>query len=123
MWDFELNQTSYKLYAISNYRNGKSTWNEFFNDIKLFNTIYRLMSIKESKHTSINPILNNIIKLSNVFRKESFGRLLLILAPVELRSNIKTILIYLHRLPESIPEFNIDEITVNKELEMELEKL
>lgn len=123
MWDFELNQTSYKLYAISNYCNGKSTWNEFFNDMKLFNTVYRLMSIKESKNSSINPILNNIIKLSNVFKKESFGRLLLILSPIELRSNIKTILIYLHRLPKSIPEFNIDEIPINKELEKELSNL
>lgn len=123
MWNFELNQTACKLYAISNYKNGKSTWNEFFNDMKIFNTVYRLLSAKDVKNVSINPILNDIIKLGNIFEKQAFGRLLLIQSPEELRSNVKTILFFLHRLPMNLPEFSLDDIPLNEELLKELNSL
>lgn len=123
MWNFPLNQISYKLYAIAHYKNGKSTWNEFFLDMKLLQSIYRLVQAHQEKHIYLNNIINAIIRLGNVFNKESLGRLLLVQSPEELRSDIKTILYFIHRLPENIPEYDLDSIEYNQKLIDELNKL
>lgn len=122
MWNFPLNQVSYKLYAIAHYRNGNGTWNDFFLDMKLMQSVFRLVSA-DNKQKHINTILNYIIRLGNVFQSDSLGRLLLILSPVEHRMDIKTFLVFLSRLPDSIPEFNIDEIPINHELAKKLQSL
>lgn len=123
MWNFPLNPTSYKLYAISHYRDGKGTWNEFFLDIKLLSSVYRLIRAHHEKRTYLNQILNVVIRLGNVFQHESLGRLLLAMAPLELRSDIKTILFFLSRLPDSIPEFDLQLVPIDDTLIEELKRI
>lgn len=123
MWNFPLNPTSYKLYAISNYRDGKSTWNEFFLDMKLMTSVYRLIAAHKEKRTYLNQILNAIIRLGNVFHKESLGRLLLVSSPDEIRSDVKTILFFLSRLPNSIPEYDLNMVQFDADLIEELQKI
>ena len=123
MWNFPLNPTSYKLYAISHYSNGKGTWNEFFIDMKLLSSVYRLIAANKEKPSSINTVVNTVIRLGNVFHKESLGRLMLAGSPDELRPEVKTILFYISRLPESIPEFDLRMIPMNKELAKQMQNL
>ena len=123
MWNFPLNPTSYKLYAIANYSNGKGTWNEFFIDMKLLQSVYRLIAANKEKPSYINTVVNTVIRLGNVFHKESLGRLLLAGSPDDLRSEIKTILFYISRLPNDIPEFDLRLIPFNKELAEQIRNL
>lgn len=123
MWDFSLTQQSYKLYAISHYKNGKGYWNEFFADMKVLQSVPKLLANRVEKRQKCTYSLNTIIKLGNVFRKDSLGRLLFIITPEELHSDLKTILLFISRLPEHIPEYNIDDYGINYELYDELENL
>lgn len=123
MWNFPLNPTSYKLYAIANYRNGKGTWNEFFVDMKLLQSVYRLVAANKEKPNYINTVVNTVIRLGNVFHKESLGRLLLAGSPDDLRPEIKTILFFLSRLPKNIPEFDLRMIPINENLAEQLRNL
>ena len=123
MWDFSLTQQSYKLYAISHYKNGKGYWNEFFADIKVLQSVPKLLINRVEKRQRCTQALNTIIKLGNVFQKEALGRLLFILTPEELHSDLKTILLFISRLPEAIPEYDISEYGINPSLYDELEKL
>lgn len=123
MWNFPLNPTSCKIYAIANYRDGKGTWNEFFLDMKLLSSVYRLLHAHKEKRTYLNQVLNAIIRLGNVFQHESLGRLLLAMAPIELRSDVKTILYFLSRLPDNIPEFDLQMVPFDENLIDELKNI
>jgi hypothetical protein len=123
MWDFSLTQQSYKLYAIAHYKNGKGYWNEFFADMKVLQSVPKLLANRIEKRQRCTQALNTIIKLGNVFKNESLGRLLFIITPEELHSDLKTILLFISRLPERIPEINIEDYGINYALYDELEKL
>ena len=123
MWNFILTQQSYKLYAIAHYKNGRGYWNEFFSDIKLLQSVPKMLSNRVEKHQKCTHVLNTIIRLGNVFRNESLGRLLLIITPEEYISDLKTILLFTSRLPESIPEIDINKYQINNELYDELNHL
>lgn len=123
MWDFSLTQQSYKLYAIAHYKNGRGYWNEFFSDMKVLQSVPKMLHNRVEKEQKVTHVLNTILKLGNVFAHESLGRLLIILTPEEYLSDLKTILIFISRLPDSIPECDIHSIEINKSLYDELEKL
>lgn len=123
MWDFPLNQISIKLYAIAHYSNGNGTWNEFFSSIKNCNIIYRLISTSYEKEISINSIINSIIKLGNMFQGKALGRILLVQSPKNLRSDIKTYLHFLSRLPNEIPEYDLSDVPLNDTLLKKLMRL
>jgi hypothetical protein len=123
MWNFSLTQQSYKLYAIAHYKNGKGYWNEFFLDMKVLQSVPKMLVNRVEKSQRVTHVLNTIIKLGNVFRNDSLGRLLLILTPEEYISDLKTILMFISRLPESIPELNLEDYEINRELFLELEHL
>lgn len=123
MWDFSLTQQSYKLYAIAHYKNGRGYWNEFFADMKVLQSVPKLLANRIEKRQRCTQVLNTIIKLGNVFKNESLGRLLFIITPEELHSDLKTILLFISRLPESIPEINIEDYGINYTLYDELENL
>lgn len=123
MWNFSLSQQTYKLYAIANYKNGKGYWNEFFSDIKTLQNIPKILSNRVEKNQPCTHALNAIIKLGNVFKNESLSRLLFIVTPQEYISDLKTILLFISRLPKNIPELNINEISINESLYNELKKL
>ena len=123
MWDFSLSQQSYKLYAIAHYKNGRGYWNEFFSDMKVLQSVPKMLSNRVEKKQRCSHVLNTIIRLGNVFQNEALGRLLFILTPPEYISDLKTILLFISRLPERIPELNIDDYEINQTLYDELEKL
>jgi hypothetical protein len=123
MWDFSLSQQSYKLYAIAHYKNGRGYWNEFFSDMKILQSVPKMLSNRVEKKQRCSHVLNTIIRLGNVFQNEALGRLLLILTPPEYISDLKTILLFISRLPDSIPELSIDDYEINQTLYDELEKL
>ena len=123
MWNFSLTQQSYKLYAIAHYKNGKGYWNEFFLDMKVLQSVPKMLANRVEKSQRVTHVLNTIIKLGNVFRNDSLGRLLLILTPEEYISDLKTILMFISRLPENIPEINLEDYGINQGLLFELENL
>lgn len=123
MWNFSLTANSYKLYAIAHYKNGKSYWNEFFMDLKMLHSVPKLLAHRVEKQQKVTGVLNTIIRLGNSFGKDSLGRLLLVLTPLEYLSDLKTILLYISRMPETIPELDVSEIAINIELYKELENL
>ena len=123
MWDFSLSQQSYKLYAIAHYKNGRGYWNEFFSDMKILQSVPKMLSNRVEKKQRCSHVLNTIIRLGNVFQNEALGRLLFILTPPEYISDLKTILLFISRLPDSIPELSIDDYEINQTLYDELEKL
>lgn len=123
MWDFSLTQQSYKLYAISHYKNGRGYWNEFFLDMKVLQSVPKLLACRIERHQSCSQALNTIIKLGNVFRNESLARLLFVITPPEYISDLKTILLFISRLPERIPEIPLEDYEINKELYAELDNL
>jgi hypothetical protein len=123
MWDFSLTQQSYKLYAIAHYKNGRGYWNEFFSDMKVLQSVPKMLSNRVEKKQRCSQVLNTIIRLGNVFQNEALGRLLFILTPTEYISDLKTILLFISRLPDRIPELNIDDYEINQKLYDELERL
>lgn len=123
MWDFSLTQQSYKLYAIAHYKNGRGYWNEFFSDMKTLQSVPKILSNRVEKKQKCSHSLNTIIKLGNVFRNESLGRLLFIITPEEYISDLKTILLFISRLPDKIPEVNLNDYDINYDLYKELERL
>lgn len=107
------------LYAAWKYNNSTGTWTDYFSDMKLLNKL--LKNISEIEKSNLRSILNGFIYFSNIFRDESLSRILFFLAENEKEACIiKTILYFLYRLPDDIPEKNINEISIDSEL---LEKL
>lgn len=123
MWDFPLTQQSYKLYAIANYKHGRAYWNEFFLDMKVLQSIPKLLASRVERRQRCTQSLNTIIKLGNVFENDALGRLLFVITPEEYISDLKTILLFISRLPESIPEINLEDYGINYELYEELDSL
>ena len=112
-----------KLYAIAHYKNGRGYWNEFFSDMKVLQSVPKMLSNRVEKKQRCSQVLNTIIRLGNVFQNEALGRLLFILTPTEYISDLKTILLFISRLPDRIPELNIDDYEINQKLYDELERL
>ena len=114
-----LTKETYMLYAAWKYNNSTGTWTDYFSDMKLLNKL--LKNISEIEKSNLRSILNGFIYFSNIFRDESLSRILFFLAENEKEACIiKTILYFLYRLPDDIPEKNINEISIDSEL---LEKL
>ena len=91
--------------------------------MKLLQSVYRLVAANKEKPNYINTVVNTVIRLGNVFHKESLGRLLLAGSPDDLRPEIKTILFFLSRLPKNIPEFDLRMIPMNENLAEQLRNL
>ena len=123
MWNFSLTNQSYKLYAIAHYKNGRGYWNEFFSDMKVLQSVPKMLSVRVERKQRCSQVLNTIIKLGNVFQNEALGRLLFILTPPEYISDLKTILLFISRLPEKIPEIDLEDYEINQDLYDELERL
>ena len=118
LWNQELTQQTYFLYGARFYNNQYGRWNEFFNDIKLFQRCSKLLVSKRNSDAaiSIKSILNTYVTLGNVFSGDSLARLGFFLSNPICHSDIKTILYFMYRLPCSIPEVCIAKIPFNTEI-------
>lgn len=122
LWNQPLKKETYQIYGARFYNNIYGHWNEYFSDLKVFTRISKLLVSKYKSNTQISnrTILNNYISLANVFTESSLARLAFFLSNPLCYSDIKTILFFIHRLPNSIPEIDLSSIPFNTELLSEL---
>jgi hypothetical protein len=100
---YDLNDENFMIYAIKHYDSPHCVLHEFEEDLKRVKYIKRLigryLSTGELKE---RLLLNHIIILSNVFGPDFTSRMLLLKGEPEHWPVIKTFLIYLNYLPQSL---------------------
>ena len=109
----ELNEDNYLMFAIKHYDNPQSmTQDDFYEDLKRFNWINRLLKkYKSSGSLNIHLLMNHFIILYNVFG-DATTPLLFYKVDSQFWSIIKTFIVYLGRLPE-YPKTGIHSIPVD----------
>lgn len=109
----ELNEDNYILFAIKHYENPHSvTKEDFFNDLKKFKLIKKLLK-KYVTDNKINAklLINHFLMLYNIFG-EATTPLLFYKIESEYWSLIKTTIIYLGRFPD-YPKTDLHTILVD----------
>ena len=109
----ELNEDNYILFAIKHYENPHSvTKEDFFNDLKKFKLIKKLLR-KYLVDNKINTklLINHFLMLYNIFG-EATTPLLFYKIDSEYWSLVKTTIIYLGRFPE-YPKTDLHTIPVD----------
>ena len=104
----KLNDANFLIYAMHNYDNPQChSLAEFEDDLKKFiylkKLIYRYKNAGELRE---RLILNHIIVLYNIFG-EATTKMLFYKIEEDLWPQLITFLVYLNRMPESIPELGI----------------
>ena len=125
IWSKPLNPETFQLYGARYYQ-GIQTWSEFFDTMKLFSLCSRLLvSRMHENRIGINlcRILNSYIQLGNVFPYDSFARLAFFISNPDIHPELKTILYFIKRLPNGIPEVNLHSIPLKQSLLTELESI
>jgi hypothetical protein len=109
----ELNEDNYLMFAIKHYDNPQSlTQDDFYEDLKRFNWINRLLKkYKSSGSLNIHLLINHFIILYNVFG-DATTPLLFYKIDSQFWSIIKTFIIYLGRLPE-YPKTEVHNIPID----------
>jgi hypothetical protein len=109
----ELNEENYLMFAIKHYYNPQSlTQDDFYEDLKRFNWINRLLKkYKSSGSLNIHLLINHFIILYNVFG-DATTPLLFYKIDSQFWSIIKTFIIYLGRLPE-YPKTEVHNIPID----------
>ncbi len=104
----KLNEGNFLVYAMHHYDNPQChSMQEFEEDIKKFLYLKKLLSrYKNNGELRERLILNHIIVLYNIFG-ESATRMLFYKIDESCWDTLITFLVYLDRMPEAIPEFNI----------------
>lgn len=105
----KLNDANFLIYAMHNYDNPQChSVAEFEDDLKKFiylkKLIYRYKNAGELRE---RLILNHIIVLYNIFG-ESTTKMLFYKIEEDLWPQLITFLVYLNRMPETIPEYGIN---------------
>lgn len=123
----QLNEDNFLMYAIKNYYNpGSMGMAELEDDLKRFKYIKRLLN-RYKTYGEINErlVLNHLVVLYNVFG-DATTDMLFYKIDNEYWSDLKTYLVYLHRMPlETVvsPGIKETDIPLNKELIAVLRKL
>ena len=109
----ELTEQNYILFAIKNYENPQAvTEDDFYNDLKRFKWIKRLLKkYKSNGDMNIHLLINHFLILYNIFG-DATTPLLFFKIDVEYWSIIKSILIYLGRFPD-YPKTKLHDIPVD----------
>lgn len=123
----QLNEDNFLMYAIKNYYNpGSMGMTELEDDLKRFKYIKRLLN-RYKTYGEINErlVLNHLVVLYNVFG-DATTDMLFYKIDNEYWSDLKTYLVYLHRMPlETVvsPGIKETDIPLNNELIAVLRKL
>ena len=123
----QLNEDNFLMYAIKNYYNpGSMGMSELEDDLKRFKYIKRLLN-RYKTYGEINErlVLNHLVVLYNVFG-DATTDMLFYKIDNEYWSDLKTYLVYLHRMPlETVvsPGIKETDIPLNNELIAVLRKL
>lgn len=104
----KLNEGNFLVYAMHHYDNPQChSLQEFEEDIKKFLYLKKLLSrYKNNGELRERLILNHIIVLYNIFG-DAATRMLFHKIEESCWDSLITFLVYLDRMPESLPEFNI----------------
>ena len=104
----KLNEGNFLVYAMHHYDNPQChSLQEFEEDIKKFLYLKKLLSrYKNNGELRERLILNHIMVFYNIFG-ESATRMLFYKIDESCWDTLITFLVYLDRMPETIPEFNI----------------
>jgi hypothetical protein len=103
-----LNENNFLLFAMHNYDNPQChSMQEFEEDLKKFLYLKKLIGrYKSSGELRERLILNHIIVIYNIFGPASTRMLFYKIDP-EQWDVLVTFLLYLNRMPETLPEYNI----------------
>jgi len=109
----ELNEDNYLMFAIKHYDNPQSlTQDDFYEDLKRFNWINRLLKkYKSSGSLNIHLLINHFIILYNVFG-DAATPLLFYKVDSQFWSILKTFIVYLGRLQE-YPKTDVHSIPID----------
>ena len=109
----ELTEQNYVLFAIKNYENPQAvTEDDFYNDLKRFKWIKRLLKkYKSNSDMNIHLLINHFLILYNIFG-DATTPLLFFKIDSEYWSIIKAIVMYLGRFPE-YPKTKLHNIPVD----------
>ena len=123
----QLNEDNFLIYAIKNYHSpGSLGMKDLEDDLKRFKYVKRLLSrYKNNGEVSERLVLNHLVVIYNVFGDAATDMLFYKLEP-EYWTDLKTYLVYLHRMPlETVvsPGIKETDIPLNKELIAILRKL
>jgi len=123
----QLNEDNFLIYAIKNYHSpGSLGMKDLEDDLKRFKYVKRLLSrYKKTGEVSERLVLNHLVVIYNVFGDAATDMLFYKLDP-EYWSDLKTYLVYLHRMPlETVvsPGIKETDIPLNQELIQVLRKL
>jgi hypothetical protein len=123
----QLNNDNFLMYAIKNYHNpGSMGMTELEDDIKRFKYIKRLLNrYRTTGEINERLVLNHLVVLYNVFG-DATTDMLFYKIDKEYWSDLKTYLVYLHRMPlETVvsPGIKETDIPLNTELITVLRKL
>ncbi len=121
-----LNANNWAIYAVKAWKESeKVTTKELNKDLKTFSYIGKsLKKFYKTNDINIRIILNQIIKLNNVFGIVESARMLFFYwEDPSYHSAIKTLLIYLNTLPKSIPEVDLFKIDLDERLIKILESI
>ena len=121
----KLTNKNFKLYAAQHYNNPECTdVEEFQQDLNRFKYLKRLLTRYElTGELQERLILNHLIILQNVFGASCSSRMLFFKIDKELFPQLKTFLVYLNYLPDTIPEVKVDEIPLDATIITQLRKI
>jgi len=111
----DLNDETFMIYAVKAYESPNCIMSEFEGDLKRTKYLKRLLRrYKVTKTLKERLILNHIILLNNVFGAEATSRILFYKVDEKDYDVLKTFLLYLNLLPESLKSINGKVIVVDK---------
>jgi hypothetical protein len=120
-----LNDDNYVLFAMKIYENPQcSGIDEFHEDLNRIKYLKRLLR-KYKTHGILREqlILNHLIIFYNVFGIEGATRLLFSRLETDLHPQLKTFIVFLHNLPEKIPEVDLLMIPVDIRIANKLRRI
>ena len=119
----ELNEENFLLFAIKHYENPQAvTKEDFEKDLNHFRYIKRLLKrYKNSGELKTHLLINHFIILYNIFG-DAATPMFFYKIEDNLRSSVKTFIVFLNRLPE-YPRTYIHEIPLDEKCLEELEKI
>ena len=118
-----LTEQNFFMMAIKTYENPAcESMEEFQEDLNRIKYIKRLFSkYEKSGELRERLILNHIIVLNNLFGTEFCTRMLFFNIDSSHHSYLKTFLYYLNYLPNSIPELNLNYVSLDSRILAKLE--
>ena len=119
----KLTEQNFFMMAIKTYENPAcESMEEFQEDLNRIKYIKRLFSkYEKSGELRERLILNHIIVLNNLFGTEFCTRMLFFNIDSSHHSYLKTFLYYLNYLPNSIPELNLNYVSLDSRILAKLE--